>query len=274
MTTGAWRCLRQGDGEIIATVDFLPGRFEAGFAELATLLGGTETVLEAVVPAVEPADETDLVAGWLVGCGDGIGTVKAVLGYCAGASLACALADRVAGRGVVPAVVLFDPQPVTKWTLYGQFVRVVEAVESFGRAGCLQDEILRARELVERSEGPGSDLTNRLADRYRTLVGSALAELDVEAGYVDELHQRFLGYLGYLELARRTPLRSSECEPFVILSATHENVPDGWPSQRFEVARSELLRNEAVARAVGDVIGRVCSCRPAPTGRRSPGSRR
>lgn len=270
MMTGAWRCLRQGDEEIVATVDFLPGRAEAGFAELAAILGGTESVLEAVVPAIEPAAEADLVAGWLAGWADDIGTVKAVLGYCAGASLACALADRVAGRGFVPAVVLFDPQPVTKWTLYGQFVLVVEAVESFSRAGCLEDEILRARELVERSDGRGSDLSNRLADRYRTLVGSALAELDVEAGYVDELHQRFLVYLGYLEAARRTPLRSSECEPFVVLSTTHGNAPDGWPSQRFEAARPELLRNEAVARAVGEVIRGAWSCCPAPPGRRSP----
>jgi hypothetical protein len=200
----------------VLTVDFTLAkvRAQASFADLAPQLPDGTTVWgtdESAWPRTAGAPAMQL-AEWLdEPASDGL--VRAVLGFCASASLAGALAARLAARhGATPRLVLFDPVAVGPHTMIDQ-------------AG---DSIRRLGNHVVFDNGVDTDdvdldgLATRLADRYTQAAGAVGAAQRIPPAIVDQLCQRVAANLRFLTMAAAAWSAERLTPDLVVLSRDHE----------------------------------------------------
>ncbi|MEO3926683.1 hypothetical protein ABGB07_22860 [Micromonosporaceae bacterium B7E4] len=266
MSSEGWRLLRPGTGPGLLAVDFTPAqaRAGAGFTDLARLLpqpypvwGTEETGWRNVTAAtVEPAGGLDV---WLDRDLPVSGGRAGILGYCAGGTLARALARRLADRyGVTPPVVLFDPAEVTAETLYDQFGTALDGLAAALPAA----EVRAAREAARaevRAEPDLSRLAGRLSDRYAALARPACAGQGVPPSIADQLCARIDTYLRYLLLSAAAPAVGPG-PALVVLSAGHEPppIPGADRQVRLDVPAPDLLADPRAA----DLAGRALVAEP------------
>jgi hypothetical protein len=242
-------------------LDFAGGRTEAGFADLAAKapieasffhIGRMPADPGAVVPLATSAGR------WAAEVRRTARPVRGVLGFCAGAALATALADALVEAGTERApVLLFDAITVTGTTLCDEFMAAVEPSTRHLTA----DEVDEARRLSE-------DLLARhgreclpttaaqLVDRYRQLMTRLATRLRFGPFLLDELVGDFAAYMSYLLIASGGTLDLRDGTPVFLSSKDHE--PDFEPVLHlpFQTSRHDLLRDADVAKAVADVLDR------------------
>lgn len=288
-TQPAWRTLHEGSGDaVILAVDFdTTGRTQAGFPELAAVWRPEATVLAALPPAGDVAPDA-YVDHWLTtlptpsapstrstvpgtpaasGSGgvpapsarpDEETRVIAVLGYCAGAVFAAALADRLAERRQdAPVLVLLDPELPDAEGLY-------EDYEASGRSLVTLLEPAEAEEFAAaarqtRSAHPGGDpalVGPELAAAYARAVDAAAERLDLDDDIRDELAGSFTAYVRYLAAASTLdPLPTWAARATALTSTPPEHAVAH--EERIDTSRGDLLRDSRTAEALNGVLNGV-----------------
>ncbi|GAA4443875.1 hypothetical protein GCM10023170_020760 [Phytohabitans houttuyneae] len=260
MPFAGWRPLRAGAGsEAVLGVDFTQARVraQAGFAQLVPMLPEPYPVWGTVEEGWQlPGDPAARLSGWLAASEDL--RARAVLGYCAGAPLACALARHLADRTGAPVdVVLFDPSVAGPLTLYYQFDAALGSLA----AVLAEAEVAAAREAALRDAEAAGDLdalAATLAGRYTALAGPACASQGVPASIADQMCTRLATHLGYFALSAAAELAYPP-ETLIVLSAEHDPPPLGGRVLRLPVGQNALLGDPAAAAAVGGLLAGVRS---------------
>jgi hypothetical protein len=251
-----WQLLRGGSGPgAVVAVDFTVarGRHQATFTDLAPGLPAGYQVWgthESCWPAAADEPRTRL-ARWL-GRAAGIDApVCAVLGFCAGASLATALSGRIGEvRGTAPPVILYDPAAVTARTLLDRFDA------SLGHLAALADEAaLRAAQAGLPDDGDLDALATLLAHRYAAVAEPACAGQGVPPSVTGQLCLRVATNLRYLALCGTATADAARCA-LLVVSREHEVPPGltGAREVRLDAARDELLAHSDAARATAAVL--------------------
>jgi hypothetical protein len=246
-----WRLLRAGAGsEAVLGVDFTQARVraQAGFAQLAPMLPELYAVWGTTEEGWQlPGDPAARLSGWLAA--SAALPARAVLGYCAGASLACALARHLAA----PDLVLFDPSVAGPLTLYHQFDAALGSLA----AVLTEAEVTAARDAARREADRADDLdalAAALAGRYAALARPACASQGVPASIADQMCARLATHLGYFALSAAAEL-TYPADTLVVLSADHDPPLRGGRVVRLPVGRDALLG----ARAAADLLAGVRS---------------
>lgn len=258
MDLDGWRRLRPGSTPgVILAVDFTLAkvRAQATFDDLARLLPDG--------PAIWCTDGS----GWPATAGDpaahlrqwlahtralaGLGAVRGVLGFCAGAPLAGALTGALAAgtaqRGQAPPLVLLDPTEPDAQTL----VQTADAA-------------MRTMSAEPGPVPPGTGDLGRLAtlltERYAAAAGPVCAAQGVPPAIADQLTRRVGTHLRYLALSA-TAVTGNADAALLVLSRDHE-VParlGGTPHVRLDVGQNELLTASGAARAIADALAATTS---------------
>jgi hypothetical protein len=260
---------RDDSGPVVLGADF-PGRRrgEAGFPDLASKIGTGYRFLQTRPPAVRcqprPADAA-YVGPWLEGIKATRPHVLAVLGHRVGSVYAAAIAEGIAQWQPMPKIILFDPQLSSAELLCLEFQREISSISSL----LGDDEIERDRNRVaEVALAAGPDVAGAAAE----MVGSYLETVTPafeRAGLGDARDEKFTrsfeSYISWLCAAglidpssaweRSTGIASSA---YAALPARPRPAGDG-PGLvgrviPVDVGHADLLRSEAVARAVLDLL--------------------
>lgn len=256
MSLLSWKSLTKGDrDELILSVDFsTSGRTQASFADFAPRLDPPAAAFWTTLPPT--ADDAVALDGyvdwWLTDVRKSGRRVTAVLGYCAGAVFAAALAERIGAWQDTPALVLFDPELPNTAGLY----------KDFHAAGDSLASLLMPEELTEFHEA-GRQIERRYADDlaavgpelaliFTRAVGTAAERLELDDDIRDDLAGVFGSLVGYLAAA-------SAIDPLP-LWARGTAITSGPPSYpvgreiRFDVDHDDLLRINGVARALSELL--------------------
>jgi len=265
-----WNVLSEGEGdrpEVILAVDFFAtGRPEAGFTDLVSRLAAPHAVWETIPPPVGTEDDmtgTDYVERWLAEVEASGVRVRACFGYCAGSNYAVTLANRISRRQDTPVMVLFDPEEVTPMGMYGQFHKVIANMS----AVLTEDEIARAQKLGWEAQQRQDDLRllgQELKGVFRSEAHAAFDRLGLDDERKDEFAATFGSFLAFLAAAVQIEPAPSWTAGTAISSASPANglnlVPDDTRATlvareiRFDLVHADLLRDPAVAAAVGELL--------------------
>jgi hypothetical protein len=274
-----WRVLRDGTPETAIAFDYDNGRKQAGFADLAELLPGDHTLLELEFGEADGAGDRPLdpevlcrnVLADLRAHGRSLG---AALGYCAGAGLACLLAQMAAESGSGCRVVLLDPLLLDSSALARAYASSVEAIRT-----SLDDSDYRAALDGGERVLPGGSLTAEQWHRMPAIIDALSAnyawavrrsgamsgvpaELREQMAEVEaELVSCFTTYAAYLATTMAVDLGASwsadrRRPPVVLASQAHEipGVFAPFLRRRFDIPQSTLLRDHRVAAVVGELL--------------------
>ncbi len=261
MIPNDWRLLAGGDTTtIMVGVDFESGRMEPGFADLAPLLALPYSLVQPAPPIVSGVDGLGVryVEAWVREVKDNDLDVRAVFGYCAGGSIACAMATELGLVGYRPAVVLLDPDEVSGSMLCYQFMLAVQQFGEFMNPDELASLIEAAR-----AKCRGSDLTDParwLVEEYRRVAQRALVDLGADDELVDELSQRFAQYVEYLLACWQVGYGTAEDDVLTILSEDYR-LPAGVGGvvRRFPVNHLDILVSQPIATVAADTVRAVRS---------------
>lgn len=199
------------------TVDFTVAkvRAQASFADLAPHLPDRFSVWStdesAWVPG--PASSAQQLTDWLDSATGLDVPVRAVLGFCGGASLAAALAARLATRGPAPMLVLFDPVTVGSRTMIDQTLDSMHRLGSFAVSDNGIDN--------DSEDGDLDQLAARLAQQYAHAAAVVGRERRIPAVIVDQLCQRVAANLRFLTLASVAWSAPRRAPDLVVLSREH-----------------------------------------------------
>ncbi|WP_181727421.1 hypothetical protein [Streptomyces sp. PT12] len=266
---GWWR--RHHDdasGEVVLAVDFpLSGRNEAGFDELAPLLGPSVALWETLP---QPAPDGRLsgreaVGRWLADLRHSGVRVRALLSYCAGAAFVGALSDGVsAWQERPPEIVMFDPEVPSSLTVYAQFVR---AIDRFAPV-LTEAEVTRIRaeaEAVWTEHAHALDpMLERLGEMFRELGEAAFEKGALDRRHGGELIEAFMSFIGYLAAGSQMDALPAWKRATAISSHTPINglnlVPDAERADlvadevRLDLPHADLLRSPECARLVTEAL--------------------
>jgi hypothetical protein len=251
-----WRLLRPGSGPgVVLSIDFTlaRARAQANFGDLARLLPDGPAVWgtgEACWPVAAGSPDAQL-EHWLRHSRGFGGEVRAVLGFCAGGSLARALAGRFAESGdPAPTVVLLDPVVANAQTMIDQCdisVRRIATAPGGPATAAAPPDL------------PGTDdldvLATLLTERYAAVAAPVCAAQGVPPAIIEQLRQRMEANLRYLALCA-TAGTGSTGAAVVILSRHHVPPPGmrGDREVRLNVGQNELLADPDAAVAVADAL--------------------
>jgi hypothetical protein len=299
VTLDGWRLLRPGSGPgVVLSVDFTLARVraQANFGDLARLLPEGPAVWgtgETCWPAASGSPTVQL-EHWLRRSRDFGGEVRAVLGFCAGASLARALAERLADGGApAPAVILLDPVAANAQTMIDQCdvaVRRIAAPPGGGPHGAtppgatlpgatlpgatlpdsalpgealpdsaLPDPTLPDSTLPALSEPPDAVdldvLATQLTERYAAVAAPICAAQGVPPSITEQLCQRVEINLRYLALCA-TAGPGATAAALLVLSRDHVPPPGmlGDREVRLDLGQNELLGDADAALAVAGAL--------------------
>jgi hypothetical protein len=199
----AWRPLtvNRGPADTLLAVDFdATGRQEARFSDLLAGLGGGLIVLETV-PSPSVITAADQVEHWIRPHEQARTQVRAVLGYCAGAVYAAALAERIVDwQPFPPALLLFDPEIPEPQTLLWQFYKVTGIIASV----LSEQEAAAARHSAQQAYEASADLETlcqKLIALVRQVGDPALARTGLDQARREELFIVFNTFLRFLALS-------------------------------------------------------------------------
>ncbi|MFI9274301.1 hypothetical protein ACIGXM_26860 [Kitasatospora sp. NPDC052896] len=271
--SGSWKTLVDG-GEsagIVLAVDFdTTGRPEARFSDLVANLRTDFGVWETAPPAAGTEHARTGVGYldyWTRRLAAERPPVKAVLGFCAGAVYAAALAERVAGlQRTEPLLVIFDPEISVAQTLMWQYHKVVGFMSSV----ISDQDVAAAREAGQRVHEQTPEigaLKVGLTRLIREIGEPAFSRVGLDATRREELFVVFESFLSYLAAASeidplerwRSAVAFSSASPLSGLRAMRSS---GVAAGRLAVAREieidvehgAMLADKELAEAVSGLL--------------------
>jgi hypothetical protein len=257
-----WREVGPGaDEDVVLAVDFGTGRGGASFADLAVNLAPGHRVLLTVPPAPESSKEIPGESGRYASrliedlLATGV-SVRAVLGYCAGADLAGVVCDVLAGAGHFrPRLVTLDPEPAGVGTLHEEFQLAVEPLSAHLPADDVVATLNGAADATAVAEASRlSALALVLSQYYRQLVPSFIERRRLPTRLGGELCRRFDSYVAYLVACGEASRRGRAAADLSIISNQHAGGGEARHMLRFQARRSELLSSPQVAATVAELI--------------------
>lgn len=256
MTADSWRRIGEGDAaRTVLAVDFdSTGRPEADFRRLAARLTPRREIWQTVQPAAaerELLPAADYLRGWRRLPG-GPRHIDTVMGYCVGCVFAAALTDEIAEeQGERPALLLLDPEPVDRLSLYRDFRKTVGTLTVVSE----QERSDAVAEVLAVCEAAGAeDFTAAAAQVvkvYETVAGAAFDLLGLDEETSEDLLGLFRAYVSYLHAARQ--LRPEEGWAAALALTSARGGPGAVHAravQRFPVDTAALLDTPDVAGAV------------------------
>ena len=255
-----WEILGAGCAEgITLALDFdAVGRPEACFAELMPMLNPVRETWRAVQPqaadGVAPASSAYLEF-WSSSLRERGTVIHAVLGFCAGALFAAALAERITQwQPAAPAVVLLDPERPTAATLIRQFDNAMRGLAAVTSSA----EVAGAREAAGRlSDEPDLQLiSSRLTALYGEVSKPAFTRLGLKPAFQDDLIASYEQLMSYLVAAAGTQPAPGLAAASTISSITppcQSQTAVSWVAAG--VDHAGLLRSPAVAAKVSELLG-------------------
>jgi hypothetical protein len=252
-----WQQLCDRGPDLVLCLDFAGGRAVAGFAALAAAIPADSCFLHIRQTCFDSApDSLDTrVDRWVREVRETGRPVRAVLGYCAGTSLATCVADAVAAAGPdSPTVVLFDATAVTGAGLFDQFTSALAASAEHLTTGELDGARRWAAHLLEAYPDDLSRVAAELADRYDQLMVVLAQRLSLNDFFRQELTRGFTAYLAYLHTASQGRLDLHTGTPLLVSSKDYVPPVNGARNISFDVGRADLLRDAEVVKLVADVL--------------------
>lgn len=247
-----WRQLSDRGDDLVLCLDFPGGRAAAGFAELVPGVPVDASFLHIGQAGAGPLGVC--VDRWVAEVAATGRPVLAVLGFCAGTTLATRVADAIAAAGPPPTVVLFDAVYTTGDELTGGFTSALESSAKHLTA----DELTDARGLSEQLVATYPDDLRRiaaaLADRYDRLMRAVADRLSLPGFVLKELTGGFTAYLDYLVLAGEGGFDLRTTIPLFLNSSGHEPPVEGARTITLDVNHDDLLRDPEVHKLVADLL--------------------
>ncbi|SES49401.1 hypothetical protein SAMN04487983_10797 [Streptomyces sp. yr375] len=262
-TSLIWDVLKDGDSDgddVVLAVDYaINGRHEAGFRELAPLVGGGYAIWETLAPPV--GEEVGMTADqylkrWLDAVEASGRNVRAVLGYCGSGNLAGAIAEGIGARqGQPPKLLLFDPSPVTPWTILNfAFFKVLDRMS----ASLSQEELMQAQRAgldAVRTHESLEDFRPVIVDIYRRTGDIAFTRSGLKAPMREELVTWFAAYISFMLASGDVAGRFDAGRATVVCSSAFEATFTTTEQEiRLDVDHDDLLRSAEVAKAVTDLL--------------------
>jgi len=275
-SSGGWKTLVEGDDadRVVLAVDFDgTGRPEARFADLVASLprrGYSVWESEQPDPAAAERGPHAFTAHWMPRLAAEGPRIHAILGYCAGAVHAAALADALDAAGAAPVpLVLFDPETVDPDGVLFEFKQAIGFLDGT-IPGPEMDAFYETAATVRARHADVRSLCDELLGLVRELGPPALDRAGLSAALRDELIGMLASFLHYLTAAAETdPWRQwrravvlTSTSPRSGLNALRAARPQG---PAIEVAREiavdvdnrRMLADPAVARAVDELLGQL-----------------
>jgi hypothetical protein len=249
---GDWRVLQTGDGDVVVAADYETGQPGPSLPQLVSRLSGRSTVV-----APTPSVSISTCAEWVATCREFVagsgGRIRGVLGYCAGAALACGLAADLAAESTTVPVLLFDPEAVRPETYYFHFARSAERYEETVDPDVFDDAVEQARALCRAAE---PSLAQDLAAVHEQLTAAAFAEMEIDADVGAELCDRFASYLRFLDAAVDAGYERYGGPAEIVLSQGYA-VPTGLRGATRTVAAThdDLLTNPVTVQLTNQLLG-------------------
>ncbi len=267
-----WTTLKESDSaDLVLCIDFTgTGRAEAGFADLVARMDLDATFWHVVPPGVAPGsgiDGPDYLGSWLVSIMASGRKVSAVMGYCVGAVYAGELVARLAEvQERAPALIVFDPEPISLENIYFQFGKVFDILSSI----LTPEDVAVTREAMDRLlQQEGITVERYAAQLYGTfsqVAHDAFERVGLDAEYAEEMLGTFSAFLSFLSLADRFEPWGNWSRATAVSSSTPHNGLNRLRDTaagalvaeelRFEEAHAELFRSDEIARAVTKVLER------------------
>jgi hypothetical protein len=247
-----WRQLSDQGNDLVLCLDFPGGRAAAGFAELVPGVPVHASFLHIGQAGAGPL--AVCVDRWVAEVAATGRPVLAVLGFCAGTTLATRVADAIAAAGPPPAVVLFDAVSTTGDALADAFTSALESSAKHLTA----DELADARGLSEQLVATYPDdlprIAAALADRYDRLMRAVADRLSLPGFLLKELTGGFTVYLDYLLLAGEGGFDMRTTTPLFLNSRGHEPPVEGARTITVDISHDDLLREPEVHKLVADLL--------------------
>lgn len=252
MELASWNKLSGQGPDLVLCLDFAGGRVAAGFAELAAGVAVDATFLH--IGRVSGGPLAACVGRWVAEVAAAGRPVRAVLGFCAGATLATRVADEIAAAAPPPKVVLFDAVTTTAAFIAERFELALESSARHLTA----DELANARDLAEGALATYPDDLPRLAaaltGRYDLLMRAIAGRLSLPDPLRQDLTSGFTAYMNYLTLASEGGLDMRTATPLFILAPGFEPPTEDARAIALDTIHEELLRDPQVHKLVTELM--------------------
>lgn len=253
-----WERLSNGSGKgIVLALDFeAVGRPEACFSDIATILDPPREIWAAALPPGgpdAPVTADAYLEYWSDGLRESGREVCAVLGFCAGAVFAAALAERIAQWQAAPVPVLLDPELPTGTTLLKQFDNAMRGLA----AVATESELSGMNEALGRLDGAEdlSYLAAELSSLYQQASGPVFSRIGLNPDLQADMVTSFRSLMSYLVAASDVRAGEGWASGTAIVSAVPIWEPAGVARQiRTHVDHAELLRSPFVAMLVSALL--------------------
>ena len=249
-----WRRLVDGsDCGVVLCVDFGGSRPEASFDDFAPLSRCGSAIWNVSMPdagAVDASNPDRYLDWWLADpvCGDA--PVRAVLSWCAGASLAGALVDRIERiGGRRPPLVCVEPATAGSELMRFEFDEAMKRLSEY----LPLDDVDATASAADEGSPSVARLAVTLAGHYAAAVKACFAELGIDDDLGDEMQAQFASYLDYLAACARTTTGGTATA--VVVSPAYRGNDVAGPIVRVDAARDVILSDPAAARIIDELIG-------------------
>jgi hypothetical protein len=247
-----WRQLSSRGPDLVLCLDFPGGRAAAGFAELAAGVPAPVTFLH--IRQASGGSLAECAGRWAAELTATGRPVRAVMGFCAGATLATGLADAIAATSPPPMVVHFDAVYTGAETLYYQFTSALEASAQHLAEGELADAQGLTEQLAETFPDDLPRIAAALAERYDQLMRAVAGRLSLPKFIRQQLTDKFTAYLDYLLLASEGGLDLRSAAPLFLTSADQEPPVEGARAIALDIGHDDLLRDPEVHKLVAGLL--------------------
>ncbi|MBO4207363.1 hypothetical protein [Micromonospora echinofusca] len=257
---------------IVIGIDFpITGRGEAGFVDLAPLIGDTFGLWETM-PSMDLTGEVSgaaYVADWLAELKRSGKHIRGILSFCAGAAFVPAVA-----RGIrqwqqeVPTVILVDPEIPVPMTLHMQFQRALERFAPLLSEAERQSAFGTADRLYQENSHDITALQAAISKVFQEIGHIGFERAGIDPRHGAELLVAFDAFARYLVAGaqvraaagpvdeERKPIAISSNTPTNGLNLVSEEQRAALVAKeiRFEIPHATLLSSPEVARTIVELL--------------------
>jgi hypothetical protein len=200
----------------------------------------------------------DFISRWAEEARAGGRQVAAVLGYCAGAAYAAAIAEEVSRwQEPAPTVILFDPQAGTEALtdeMYRQMYLMIDKLGSVLSAEQAEDARKKTAELAGTEVGDLFDLAGALTDLFQQTGSAAFGRLGLSEAGRAETVALFQGYMYWLAVTTHIdPSRTWKISSAILsaeFAAEQDTTGIYGRTIIVDASHADVLRSESAAEKV------------------------